>query len=166
MSPLINEITTNRQIFDQRPKIHAHILPGLECLEKSNIAPLDVEKAQVTSHLASYEDYHRTLLFGRRAELTAALEEMNEECRVTEGKISKMKRILHPLRELANEILYEIFSHVLRRRKPSRLMLERGAFENSFDDSNPLWTLSWVCRRRRNLLLATPEMCSCIKIRL
>lgn len=71
------------------------------------------------------------------------------------GHVKVHQALLAPIRQVPNEILQEIFLHVVTK---DWVTLADGVSQP------PAWTLSWVCSRWRAISLATPQIWSFIAV--
>ncbi|KAF9028576.1 hypothetical protein BDZ89DRAFT_986655, partial [Hymenopellis radicata] len=130
-------------------------------LLKGNDAPHDAERAQLRTFLdgaqgdlAKYDEKLELLL--------KDVNTLREERDQLHSHIEDARTVLHPIRTLSDDILYEIFAHCF----PEWPALERKLFNelwlnskySSLNSRNAPWTLSQVCSGWRRVALSAPRL--------
>ncbi|KAK7051298.1 hypothetical protein VNI00_004798 [Paramarasmius palmivorus] len=76
------------------------------------------------------------------------------------------KRILHPIRQLSDQILREIFLACLEQHDILTPIRKHDLPSDSLDPTKAPWTLGQVCRRWRRVALSSPSLWTFIRVRI
>lgn len=134
-------------------------------LQRTNICPLDTERFQIDAMLTAHTAYSQYLA-EQRAYAEKVPTEIEEEERHIRERAASMKQVLHPLRKLPNEVIYEMVSFVIEEvtHIPFDSSLARNTPWTDTDvldvKHHPLWICSHVCQQWRDVVLKAPYLWS------
>ncbi|KAF8907221.1 hypothetical protein CPB85DRAFT_1415353 [Mucidula mucida] len=130
-------------------------------LISNNIPPSQSDRQFMQSLCIDYEDRIRQLN-DRVSRMAEALAVLTTERDKFLAHIEDTKAIMHPMRSVPDDILYEIFSHCIPNWTSDNLRHGQCNPHDSLDVKNEPWTLGQVCSRWRNVVLQLPSLWSTV----
>ncbi|KAF9020627.1 hypothetical protein BDZ89DRAFT_958145, partial [Hymenopellis radicata] len=126
-------------------------------LISNNIPPSQSGRQFMQSLCTDYEDRLRQL-DDRVSRVAQALAVLTAERDKFLSHIEDIKAIMHPMRSLPDDVLYEIFLHCIPNWTRDNLRHGQCNSHDSLDVKNAPWTFAQVCSRWRNVVLRLPSL--------